>query len=132
VRDGGGFIGALRGRGVKENERNRGDPTMIAPGTASCLLWSLGRDDRWVCLVSGRSREARVPFQEGGEDGLWAIFGCGPNFVPKALFSFSFLFTFSFLTLFETFLKINSYLIQTNFVICTKFRFVIINIQGKV
>jgi hypothetical protein len=75
VRDEGGFIGALRGRGVKENEQNRGDPAVIAPGTASCLLWSPGRDDRWVCLVSGRRREVRVPFR-GGEDGLWAVFGC--------------------------------------------------------
>jgi hypothetical protein len=63
VWDGGGFIGALRGRGVKENEQNHGDPAVIALGTASCLLWSPGRDDRWAFLVCGRRREARVPFR---------------------------------------------------------------------
>jgi hypothetical protein len=81
----------------KRSYRNRGDPAVIALGTASCLSRSPGRDDRWACLVSGRGREARVPFREGGRDGPWAVSRLGPERCPTAfsIFYFPLLFSFS-------------------------------------
>jgi hypothetical protein len=72
---------------------------VIAPGTTSCLSRSPGSDDRWAYLVSGRGREARVPFREGGRDGPWAVLRLGPERCPT---TFS-IFSFPFLNLFETF-----------------------------
>jgi hypothetical protein len=71
MRNGGGvFIGALCGRGVKDNEQIRGDPTVIAPGTCRVCRGFSRRDDKWGRLVSGKRRGGGYRF---GMEGKWVM-----------------------------------------------------------
>jgi hypothetical protein len=84
--------------------------------------------DKRVPRVSEKKRERAYRF---GRDGPCAVFGRGPNSVTGPFPLLSILFSFFFSDFCLKILQITSDLIQTNFVICKKFPFVIIDIQGR-
>jgi hypothetical protein len=52
--------------------------------------------DRWGPPVSEGEGKAGVPVRDGGDAGLWARSGLGPDGFPSAFLLFSFFFSFSF------------------------------------